>query len=303
MTLTASLRALPWRILFLVHGLRLALALAIAWPSAAVLGSGVENFAEADRLLFEPGAMFLVETLRQRAPALMALASPTVFGAGLALCFNLLLLAALVSKLANPERAMPLVMAQATRHWAGFVLLGGLALLVQSLIIVAFALLTKFMTTLIAEHVTEQGLTFFILGIAFAGTLVVLALGIVHDLARTALVRHNCTLRTALVLGLESMNLDWRAHLRLWVATSTPALVIFLLAGLIVGALHVELQGSWRVVGALVVHQSAAFAGLILRTLWYRGALRRVRPPLSSAADDIAEDSAGLPDPMPNPTA
>jgi hypothetical protein len=262
----------------LVWAFRLVAAYLIASPLADLfqaLGAGRAPLGDA--ALFEPGALLLIEALRLQMPALAP---------ALRTGFAVFLFASLVSLL--PLSALYVALASGGRLRAGewcagaveclprFVLLGGLSLLCQAGIILAFTMVHGLLRPMLAATLTERGtdvgsiLLFSIAGAA------VLTIGVVHDLARAASVHGAATAGRAVREALSTFRRARAAVIAGWLVPALTSGAIVGLAAFVVASLQLERGGAARFALATSVHQAAAFALVALRANWIARSLRLV---------------------------
>jgi hypothetical protein len=297
----------------LVYCTRLLSALLVGAPIAGALGAtGVAQFPNGDAILFEPGAVHLVEALRVGAPSLIAASQAAGLVLLVASVLSLVPLAALLVALCHGGRL-------GLGGWAGrtaerlptFALLWGMTLLGQGCVLFIAVVGADALRDALLARVSERTADCVFLVLVVFGLVAALALGVLQDLGRSAAVRHGVGWRTAVLVAVDVAR---RNAPRILVGWAAPAIASVLAVGLfaaIVGALHIERGGELRLFGVVVAHQLAAFATALLRAVWLCTALRLVGPrvprasfsPLPPASDDKSEDSAAPGDPSPSPGA
>lgn len=297
--------------------LRLLAAWLLAVPIAGALGGGgVARFPEGDALLFAPGATYLMEALRRGLGPLVAGLQNAAWFAVILGYLSLVPLAGLLYALCHAGRLRPGDVARgALEQLAPFTLLAGLTLLAQAAAAVLGIILVSVLRASIYESMNVRSADLALLGAAGIVLLVVLGIGLLEDLARAALVRHRRGLGSALRTALHTARQRPLAALSTWLAPATWSVAAITVGALAVGHLHVERAGSWRVLGALALHQLVALALVGLKAQWLAGALRLVGKPEQPEQDSVTPRrwlrwSGGTPagsaarvDPSPDPGA
>jgi hypothetical protein len=262
------------------------LALLVAWPVAGLASVAWAGDVHGDGVLWAPGGHPLLDWLWHDAHGLRA----WLRGAGLT--FALGALAGLV-----PMGALMTCLAYATRdrRAAGFVrsISAGLrafgamlTILVvagaaQAIVLVAGAVLARGVESWVHESFGEaraqqlEGLVA-LLVLGFASVL-----GVIHDLARAAVVRFHVRGLRGIVLGARA----WRSSpVSLWWswawragASIAPVLTVGVVASRLGG------RGGFALVVLFAMHQAVVIARVALRTSWLARALRAVDAALRRA--------------------
>lgn len=297
--------------------LRLLAAWLLAAPIAGALGgSGVSRFPEGDALLFAPGATYLMEALRRGLGPLVAGLQNAAWFAVILGYLSLVPLAGLLYALCHAGRLRPGDVARAAlEQLAPFTLLAGLTLLAQAAVAVLGIILVSVLRASIYASMDVRSADLWLLGAVGLVLLVVLWVGLVEDLARAALVRHQRGLGSALSRALHTARQRPLAALSAWLVPAIWSIAVVAVGALAVGRLHVEHGGSWRVLGALALHQLVALALVGLKAQWLAAALRLVGEPEQPDRDSVTPRrwlrwSGGTParsaaqgDPSPGPGA
>jgi hypothetical protein len=255
------------------------LALFVSWPAAGLAAAAWGGNAAGDAPLWAPGGHALLDWLWHDLHGLSA----TTRAAGI------VLLAGTVAGLV-PMAALMIALAYATRGRspAGFVrsLSGGLRAFPSMLLLLVLAALAQgvvvFTGGIIGRGVESwthvgmgearaqqiEGLVLLVF-LALAS-----ALGVVHDLARAAVVRFRVSGLRALALGARTFHL---APVSLWwswawraLASVAPVLAVGLVANRLGG------RGGFALVFLAVLHQAVVLARVALRASWLARALRAV---------------------------
>jgi hypothetical protein len=256
-----------------------ALALLVSWPAAGLAAAAWGGNVSGDAPLWAPDGHALLDWLWHDWRGLTALTRTA----------ELVLLAGGVAGLV-PTAALMIALAHAYRNRsaAGFVrsVAGGLrafppmllllvlAALAEGAVIVAGAALgygLESWTHASAGEARAQQIEGLVL-LVFLG--LASALGVVHDLARAAVVRFRVRGLRALALGARTFRL---APLSLWwswawraVAALAPVLAVGAVAGRLGG------RGGFALVFLAVLHQAVVLARVALRASWLARALRAV---------------------------
>lgn len=261
--------------------LRLIAAWLLATPIASALGgAGIRHFPDGDALLFAPGGTYLMEALRRGIGPLVTGLENTVWFALILGYLCLVPLAGLLYALCHEGRLRPGNVARAALdQLAPFTLLAGLTLLVQATAVVLGIILLSVLHAHIYQSLDVRTADLWMVGVSGLVVFVVVLVGIVEDLARAALTRHQHGLGRALRTALRTARQRPLSALAAWLVPAVWSLAAVALAALAVGRLHVERAGTWRMLAALAVHQVAALLLVGLKAQWLAGALRLVGEP------------------------
>lgn len=256
-----------------------ALALALAWPAAAIVRAMYGDHPKGDAPLWEPGGLELAALVVKTSGARAALGATTLVVVLVAAFVGLVPLGALLASMtfaARDRRAPRLahVLARALRSFRALALL----FIVASLTIGAFllaglglgAVLAAALANRLGEARADQ------LGMVVAGLFVLftMALGVLHDLSRAGAVRFQ-------VGGWRALKLGWNAWRSAplgapwaWTWRSLAALLPLAVGA---GVSHVlGGRGGLALVALFVVHQAVVAARVALRASWLAWALRAV---------------------------
>ncbi len=276
------------RAILVLYAYQTILALLVAWPVASAVGATYGSHPRGDAVLFDPGGYNLLAFVRASQSAITPLFTLALVVVAFGALLGLVPLIALITSIAHTT---PDVRAPRARHVAPYVMAtfapmtillvaaGALELAVLVVGLVAFGAVRQSLATSAGEAHADQiaavVLVLFLLALA--------AVGVVHDLARAALVRFRASvlqaLRAALVTYLKRpwrllWSWGWRSGSG-WLAVTLVAL------------LAARLGASTAALVALVcLHQLVAAARVGLRASWLAEALRSVdevpNPPRSS---------------------
>jgi hypothetical protein len=249
---------------YLVH---LTFALAVAWPLARLVADPVAKHPRGDLVLFEPGALFLSETLRLGRFALADVAEGMSFGVLAGLYLGLLPLAALLFALAREQMlTTPMLAGAAVRFFAPFSLLLGLSLVTAAfaggIVLAIGALLENELRAAFGERGSDIAEA----GFRVAALVAAWIVGVVQDLARAALVTRDTTVLGAIRSGIETFR-AWPAEaFGGWALRGLAALLLVTVAARLTTHIGVETGPSFATVASL--HQLVAFALVFLRADW-----------------------------------
>lgn len=265
-----SARARPGWVAF-YYAYRAVTGLLLAAPLALEIGSLLSRAPRGDGVLFDPGAVLLVEIVRKALPALPALAASAGLSVLVAAFLGLVPLAGLLVALGH-RGALPLGRV-AERAWSSLgtlSVLWGLALFAQLCAGgILYVVLGRLATSL--GWAAPRGDIARAVAMVLAA-LAVLGIGAVHDLARVAAVDGRRYVYTASVRALA---LARSAPVRVFASYGARAAVAGL--ALVVGAVVASRIGyatSLRAAFSLLAHQAALFVAVSLRASWLAAAMR-----------------------------
>lgn len=265
-----------WRrpgVVFVMYAFRLVVALVVATPFALVLGAAVSGYPRADAVLFDDGGLMFVETMRRSSSAVPAAAMTGLLILAVASLASIMPLAALIGALGTKGRITARdVGAFALRPIGAFALLMGGFVLTQALV---FALISGIGRAIARrpsfDAPTADGIKF---GVTILAVLVVLLIGVVHDLARVAAVRDELGFRA-------SVRRAWRtiktAHVHVISAWAVRALLgtLAIYAALSIGS-RLGVESGAKVFFGFLVYQAAILLALFLKASWFASAIRHV---------------------------
>jgi hypothetical protein len=259
------------------YAYRSSLAWLISFPIAAELGSAVSSFPEGDRLLFEPGALYLAESLRDRASALTAMATGTSTAILLGAFLGLVPLWWLMLTLRSAD-SPPLGALSARRQLAGFALLGAGMWIARVLSLLALGSLALSVHGVLEHSRDERLAELSLAAVACVGLMLWLVASVWHDLARSLLLRRDDGVFAAAGLAWRAAGRGLRGRLRTLgchAGLNLASLALLAGAAALVGWLDVHRPGALRVVACLAVHQLAILGVLFIRAVWLRIAAAR----------------------------
>jgi hypothetical protein len=269
------------RAVLMVWLFRVGAGLAVSYPTARVVGVFIPPaFPTSDAALFEPGGLYAVEAVRLGGRAITASleGSGFVFLLGsIAACFPL---AIALTGLLHPDESVGRLARRAAEAMPSLVVLGGTFALLQTIgmAIVAGGIAT-FSGSL--DAVMDEPLADICVWlVALAATLPVVGIGLIHDLARAAVLRHETRARGAMFAALGVVRRMPRIVVARWFFPAIAGVGLVGVAAFVSGALDVSRPGAARVAGVFMLHQATVLGLVVLRLFWLGEALRLVGPPL-----------------------
>lgn len=242
---------------------------------AALASAGSDTLPTGDAALFEPGGLMLIEAVRLGARALRMALHQAAWSFALMAALGLVPLSMLLVALASDERpAAGAWIGRALEHLPALIFIGGITLLLQGLGVLVGGLLAWAARDLAMRSLDERAVDLVTLGAASIGVLLALTAGIYADLARAVAVYQRRRARDALVIAGGVL---WRRLLRAlagWMSPALWSLAAMIAGAIVVGMLHVERAGAWRLAGAALAHQGVILAIVALRAVWLAQALR-----------------------------
>ncbi len=248
------------RIASVIWGARLVLAWIATRPLTVLLTAGVSD----DRLLFEPGALGLLEVLRLRLDLLGAAGQATLLLVALGYV-ALACLSAWATRALHPsEPARTPLLGQLPRVGALAILVLGPSLFLAFLASVGVGAVVDGPLGQASSLARDGGL---MCGIALIA-LVLAAFGLVHDLARTELVLHDTAVLRSLASAVALLKVSFWKLVGTRLALAVAAFAVTSAAAALVGLLSVDRLGELRVWGVVLTHQLAAWLLAALHVAW-----------------------------------
>jgi hypothetical protein len=258
--------------ILLDYALRSVLGLLLALPlAAAVAGTAIGRFPEADRLLFEPGGVHLVEVTRVLLPALPALLTSSLLTT---LAFSLLLIvphsALLVALSETEETSRRAFWGRALERVPTLLAVTAVALLAELAVLFVFAGLAGMAGGAVGGERSGDlaSAMVMLLGVALATSV-----GLMRDLARAAAVVSDLDGPEALRHGIRMLGARAPTAILAWLGPALLSVMVVVAAALFAGALDASRPEAWRGLMILAVHQGAACALAWCRALWLSSSL------------------------------
>ena len=262
----------------LVWGFRTLAAVVIALPVAgSVAATGIADHPDGDALLFAPGGTHLLEMLRLGWKGLARSLGGAAFVTIVAAYASLVPLAALLVALCHDGRLRAgQWLGRSIEHLPSFTLLAGGTLLLQAVVLAVFVFMSRALADPLSDAVDAKSAWLYRTAVLVLGGLVALLLGIVHDLARAAAVRHRARAWPSVRAGLATFRRRAASALLGWLVPALWTTAAVIGAALITERLAVESSGSWRWLLVGLVHQATIVAAIALRAAWLARALELV---------------------------
>ncbi len=248
-------------------------ASAVAWPIAKLVADPVVAHPRLDRVLFEPGGLYLLEALRLVRGPLTSAGEGLCFGVLAGLYLGLVPLGALLYALSRDEiLSFAKLMGAAGRYFAPLSLLLGLFLVATAFtcsvpLTVASLLETKFRNALGDRGADIAYATFVALSFALAALF-----GVAHDLARAALVGRGLNALDAARAGVEGIRAHPAEAIGGWALRGVSMVLLVTIAAR--ATTHIGVESSANFASVALVHQSVAFLLVYLRADWLALAVR-----------------------------
>jgi len=250
-------------------------ALALAWPIARIAADPVLSHPRGDRVLFEPGGLYLTETLRLARAPLTSASEGMSFGILVGLYLGLLPLGALLYALARREQlSLSVLLAAAGRSFGPLSLLLGLALALTALACAVPLTVASLLETKLTAALGDRGSDIAEAGFRAVAFGVAAFVGVVHDLARAALVSRDVRALHAARIGAETLRV-WPAEaLGGWALRALSALLLVTVVART--TTYIGVETGPRFMAVAVLHQMVAAALVFLRADWLALANRLV---------------------------
>lgn len=258
---------------------RAAAATIVGYPIARTLGSlGPTALPDGDVSLFAPSGMQLLEALRFGARAIPASVESGSIVAIVLATVGLFPLAVALTALENPRATRGQLSSAAADRLPSFLFLSGATLLSQAVLAMTTALVVTGVSGLTDSFRNERTADLVPLLLGVIGLLAVLAVGVVQDVARAAVIRHG-------VRGIDSIRIAGttlvatpRAVFGAFAGPMVATAFVVAAAAALTSACDVSRPGAWRIASVALVHQLAVVAIVALRLRALGAALTLVDP-------------------------
>jgi len=282
-----------WPLVGSLYAFRLCASWLVVMPFVAALaGAGVRDQPLGDATLFEPGGVYLVETLRLALPTVAGTffnaASWFVIGSVL----SVLIQGVVIHGQSQPEGSLGSAFQRSISSFPRFVLLGGCGFLAQTLVLVLTVLAAQAARRSIGGVELAPRGDIAYASVLFLGLFLLLAISILVDLARIASAASKT--RGAFVCVELSVQSFLTRPLTIALALVAPlsmTLALAVVIGFAVGALRVEQGDTWRWVLILALHQAVIVFACWAEVYWQGRAQGFMRPLLEKVA--LQKISAG----------
>lgn len=265
-----------WRrpgVVFVMYAYRLVVALLVATPFSLVFGAAVGGYPRGDAVLFDEGGLLLAEVIRRSNTAIPAVALSALLLLVVASFASIMPLAALIGALGTKGRVRARdVGAFALRPVGPFALLFGAFAVVQA---IAFAIVSAIGGAISRRPMFDAPAADRVkFAFTLVALLVVLLIGVIHDLARVAVVRDELGFRASLRRAWRTFTKSHVYVMGAWaVRGALGALGIY--AALSVGS-RLGVDSTAKVVLGFLVYQASIILALFLRASWLASAIRHV---------------------------
>lgn len=271
-------RSRPWAVVG-VWAWESAISVVGSVPAVALVRAAYGRHPAGDAPLWDPGSLPLLGLLSREANGVRAATTSAAFVLLLASVAGLVPMAALMvsmSRTTRDGRAIggPRTFEGALRAFRPLALLLAMLWLAQGVVVAVALLLGEGTQSWASRSLGEALAQRTAIGIGAVLLVPALALGIIHDLARAAVVRFGVGTMSALTAGTRAL---WRAPIAVgwswgWraLAAVVPIVAVSLLADRIGG------RGGVALVVLAALHQSVILSRVALRASWLAKAMRTV---------------------------
>ncbi|MFT3771217.1 MAG: hypothetical protein QM820_37860 [Minicystis sp.] len=297
----------------LLYAYRALAGLVLALPVAAAVGALSGDYPRGQAVLFDPGGLMLLESIRLLRRTLPAVGYALGPGVVIATAFGLFPLALLIAGLGQSGRlSAAFLTARAWAHAGTLALMFGLGALAQVLAVVVVSLVG--FKIVAATRVAPPGEDLASLAVVAVALLAAAVLGVVRDLAYVAAVHGGHRFYTATSRALRCLIQAPARTLFAWSSRAILGLAILAFAAWAAPA--ARNASTAAVFLAVIFHQFALAAGAFLRASWLASGIRlldltapvrspvfETEPAVPSAEPQtisIAEEPANPPDSPPN---
>jgi len=259
----------------IVYGVHATFALALAWPIASLVADPVLGHPRGDRVLFEPGGLFLTEAIRIMRAPLESVAEGMSFGILVGLYLGLLPLGALLHALGTEEKLSAGALATAAGRFLGSLsLLLGCSLVVGGVACALPLVIRGLLETKIRSAFGDRGGDLVGVGFHLIALGVAWLVGVVHDLARAALVARGLSALQAAQAATEALRAFPAEALGGWALRALSALLLVTIAAR--ATTHIGVDTMPRLTVVALMHQAVAITLVFLRADWLALAMRLV---------------------------
>jgi hypothetical protein len=254
-----------------------AIALAASWPAASLVQAAYGGDARGDAPLWNAGGHALLDFLWHEAHAVSAITRAAELSLAFALVAGLVPLAALMTALAYETRhgrhaGLARSLAAGLRTFGPFAVLLVLFGVAEGLVVGAGVGAGTLVEGLAHTRLGEGPAQLAEGCVAVPFLLGVSIVGVVHDLARAAVVRGGVGALRGVVLGARAFGGAGLAWWWAWAWRGAAALAVLAAGAAAAGRLGG--RGEIALVGLALVHQLGVFARVALRASWLARALR-----------------------------
>lgn len=268
------------RAVTLLYLYRAAAALVVGYPIARTFGAlGPTALPDGDLTLFAPTGMRLLEALRLGARAIPASLESGSMVAILLAILGLFPLAAALTDLENPHATRGQLSSTAANRLPSFLLLSGATVLSQAVLVMMMVFVVTHVSALTDSLRNERTADLIPLLFGVFGFSTLLAVGIVQDLARAAVIRHGARGIDSLRIAGTTLVTTPRAVFAAFAGPAVATALVVAAAAALTSVCDVSRPGAWRVASVFFAHQLAVVAIVALRLRALGAALTLVGDP------------------------
>ncbi len=263
----------------LVWGWEVLLGLLIAWPFASVARAAYGHHPQGDAQLWAPGGLELADLLLHTDHARTALLTHTGLVILIALVLGLFPMAALVASIAytTPDLRTPPMRKLLGRAADAFQPLVGLAvllLLIEGVIVIGGLILAEALSGALAPRLGDARAQQFGWMVGFIFLTVACVAGVLHDLARVAVVRFRVGAFRAFRLAANTLRTTPFAAVWSWAWRASASFIPIVIGAIVAGKLGG--RGGGALLALTAIHQLVVLTRTALRASWLAKALRLV---------------------------
>ncbi len=265
----------------LVYAVRLVVAAIAAYPACAIATKTTGGWPGGDRVLFEPGSLMLMELVRLHRVGLQAWLTQAALVSVLMIPIGIALNAVLLSALASPPSAgASRVSARAVASLRPLSIVWAVYAAVAASTGGLFYLLAEALQGSSSSAQSAPLRDMLWLAAVAVGALVVLAAGVVHDVARAAVVRGGLDAAGALLVAWRSVrSFCWPLLAAWWARAAAGALLVIVELWLLRSAGWLTASGA---IWSFVMHQLILLGLVWLRASWLARAMEVTAPLVDS---------------------
>jgi hypothetical protein len=243
----------------------------IAAPIAALLsGQGVGRYPEGDALLFQPGGLYLAESVRLALPELTETLRMSIISAGFLGYVLLLPLGGLCASLASDSpTSVGWSLARGLERLPKLTLLAGLTLFCQGVVAAGGAfLLGRLEARVAAAGWSERSQDLCLLAGVVLLVLCLVSIGAMQDVARSALATGQRSLLASIGAALRALRRFPSELVIAWLISVVWSWVLIALVAILVGRLNVGSGKFSAILAVALLHQGVAIVLVLLRAAW-----------------------------------
>ncbi len=265
-----------WRrpgVVFVMYAYRLVVSLLVATPFAVMFGGAIGGYPRGDAVLFDEGGLLFVEAIRRSRLAIPPIMLSALVLLAVASIASIMPLAALIGALATKGRITARdVGSFALRPVGTFALLFGAFAFVQAIVFAILSAVGGAISRRPSFDAPSADRVKF--GFTLVALLLVLLVGVFHDLARVGAIRDGLRFRAALRRGWHTLKKSHVHVVGAWGVRAILGAIVIYAALSVVSRLGVD--SSAKVALGFLVYQASIILALFLRASWFASAIRHV---------------------------